>query len=104
MGRNIRSVVLPPFMRARMVVLGRLREERRRVSDHDGRFFRGHSTDDGPPPQVLGDAVVDALAVVVELDRVLFSYLESLERELLNFFSEVVSPALVAVELLIQLS
>ena len=86
-----------------MVVLGRLRQQRRGVSDHDRGFFRRDSSHDGPPPQILGDAVVDALAVVVELDRVLFSHFESFKGELLNFLSEVVSSCLIAVELLVEL-
>ena len=89
--RHVGSIILPPFVRPRVVVLGRLREERRRVANHDSRFFGSYFTYDRAPPQILGHAVVDALAVVVELDRVLFSYFEALEGERLNLFSEVVS-------------
>ena len=46
--------------------------------------------------------MINALAVVMQLDRVLFANFEALERELLNFLSEVVSPRFVAVELLVE--
>ena len=86
-----------------MVIFGRLREQWRRVPDHNGRFLRGHFSHDRTPSQVLGHAVVDALAVVVELHRIQFPHLKSLKSELLDLLLQMIPSTLVAVQLLVEL-